>query len=301
MSRTKLYRVKSREFLAVVGRSDGDSLDCAHVRISASVVFMRWVMAHHLICNAADAPLLQRGIVDRRLRSTMSPDEQQSRPPSISRRISLRFLPDPPSELTSTLVLNAGGGTNLYTDFRPFLREPTACEWAFAGAKEYLSGDRCQWSHVVDNRAKPGDEPAAPDVGHCETLPNGDELETGEMVNPATGRVEAYEEVWRDKTLAPGTKVVAVQLKRKDTEAVLGIFVQVGDWAQIVTKTENEDVAARRWYFDRSWRLVSSYGWNTKWMPPLDGSIVHDTSALIPPADDLPITWFVAENFTWTA
>ncbi|KAI0752277.1 hypothetical protein BC629DRAFT_1257875, partial [Irpex lacteus] len=125
----------------------------------------------------------------------------------ISHRTSIRFLPTPPAEPTDTVVLNGGGTSNLFTDFRPLHSDPTKCEWAFAGVKKYYEDGRCQWDHFVDNRAVEGGVEAAPDVGHCEILEDGSEIERGEMVNPESGEVEAYEEVWRDEQVPSGSRV----------------------------------------------------------------------------------------------
>lgn len=56
----------------------------------------------------------------------------------ISTRISLRWLPDPPSEPTDTLVYNVG---TYFLDLR-VLRDPgNTIDWAMAGVREVLSRD----------------------------------------------------------------------------------------------------------------------------------------------------------------
>lgn len=204
----------------------------------------------------------------------------------------MRFLPQPAKELTSTLVLNAGGVSNLYTDFRPLLDDHSVCEWAFAGCKEYFADGKCTWSHEVDSRVVEEGVSPAPDVGHCRRLPNGDELETGEMVNPDTGDLCAYEEVWRDEDVAPGANVVA--LKLKDGSSVRGIFVQVGDLAQAIVQ-HPRGVSARRWHFLDSWRTVASFGEDSDRIPLLDGSADTDSAALESPA------WETVESYSWKA
>ena len=129
-------------------------------------------------------------------------------PPSISRRLSIRFLPHPPSteqvEPTDTLVLNGGGTTNLFTDFRPLREDQTKCEWTFAGVKKFLDDGRCQWDHLVDNRASEtvtgDDSEILPDIGSCSTTEDGTEVEHGTMLNPETGKVEEYVEVGKMNT-----------------------------------------------------------------------------------------------------
>lgn len=221
----------------------------------------------------------------------MSSNDASLHSPSISRRVSLRFLPNDPEELTCTVVLNGGGATNLYTDFRPFLEDPSDCEWAFAGVKSYLEDGRCSWGRIVDNRS--GGEDAPPDIGRCETLPNGDELETGEMLNPETGRVEKYEEVWRDDKLPSGTRVVVLQLRKG--EEVRGVFIQVGNWAQGVVRGET-GVTARRWRHDSAWECLASYGNEKQWLPALDGKSDLNSMKYAGPARD-GWQWDAAEDY----
>lgn len=223
-------------------------------------------------------------------------------PPSVSRRVSLRFLPEPADEQTSTLVLNAGGRTNLFTDFRPLLRDPTLCEWAFAGEKMHLEDGRCQWSHLVDSRATDKGTAAMPDVGQCQTLPNGDELESGEMINPTSGKLEAYQEVWRDEVVPAGSWVTVLQLRRVASEGpegdgddVRGIFIRIGFWCQGVLRAAHGVVAAR-WQFDGSWRKVVNYGDDvgTHALPEPRDITIADTTVLIPsipPDDDEQWRW----------
>ncbi len=214
--------------------------------------------------------------------------------PSISHRISLRFLPTPPAELTSTVVLNAGGRSNLYTDFRPFLASPSSCEWAFAGTKEYLEDGRCRWTHCVDSRGV--NEGILPDVGRCETLPNGDELETGEMINPATGRFEAYEEVWRDEHLPSVSHVMVLRLT--DGQRTCGVFIRIGAWAQGVIQREG-GVYACRWNFTEHWEVDASFGDLSSIMPAPKGTNLEGTSTHIPEIEDSTLKWEIVEDYLW--
>jgi hypothetical protein len=54
---------------------------------------------------------------------------------NISKRISLRWLPDPPSEPTDTIVFTVGTS---YVDLRVKKCDGTI-DWAFAGTREILS------------------------------------------------------------------------------------------------------------------------------------------------------------------
>jgi hypothetical protein len=53
----------------------------------------------------------------------------------ISTRISLRWLPDPPSEPTDTLVYNVG---SYFVDLR-VLKADKSIDWAMAGERQVIS------------------------------------------------------------------------------------------------------------------------------------------------------------------
>jgi hypothetical protein len=56
----------------------------------------------------------------------------------VSTRISLRWLPDPPSEPTDTLVYNVG---SYFLDLRVLKDPGNTIDWAMAGVREVLSRD----------------------------------------------------------------------------------------------------------------------------------------------------------------
>lgn len=236
----------------------------------------------------------------------MHTPETKQNYPSTSHRISLRFLPDPPTELTSTLVLNGGGTTAFFTDFRPLLSDPSRCEWAFAGVKRHLEDGRCVWDHLVDNRSveigKEGEE-GETDVGLCRMLENGDELETGEMRNPETGAVGEYEEVWRDERVASGARVVVLRLERVDEgeQGTRGIFVMVGEWVQGVVRGST-GVCARRWRYNDGWSEVASYGDRTQITPTPTGDSLSESRLVIPDQEEYGgsnWSWVVIEDYVW--
>ena len=128
-------------------------------------------------------------------------------PPSISTRAFIQWLPNAPSEPTSTLVLTSTART--FVDIRipleaPHLPEntnPSHVEWAFAGRSTSHATDGkhlSQWHHWVDSTTiKPED---VVDKGEMleEDAETGLVLEKGEMVNPATGVLTGYVEGWRE-------------------------------------------------------------------------------------------------------
>lgn len=213
--------------------------------------------------------------------------------PLISRRLSLRFLPEKPDEPTNTLVLNAGGTGAFYCDFRPLSAAPEDCEWAFGGAKEYLEDGRCRWTHLVDSReGKEGGKDGAPDVGLCETLEDGTELESGEMINPRTGQVGKYEEVWKDVAVPTGSRVILAVLRRSGQTTIDGIWIQVGGLCQSVARGHHGDVAAVRWQYDdskKAWSQTARYG-QIDWIP---------TPGTSPASSDEPARsgWVIEEDY----
>ncbi|KAI9745923.1 MAG: hypothetical protein M1818_000604 [Claussenomyces sp. TS43310] len=111
-------------------------------------------------------------------------------------RISLRWVADPPAETQDVLALNVG---DYFVDLRYSLKEKTI-EWAMAGERLILSEEpyKCRWTRVIDSLGEYGF-----DEGIFTKLPNGDDLETGEMASPDHGgAVTKYEEVWRTGPLA---------------------------------------------------------------------------------------------------
>ncbi|EXJ93261.1 hypothetical protein A1O1_01652 [Capronia coronata CBS 617.96] len=119
--------------------------------------------------------------------------------PRASTRVSIRWPPAPASEPTDTLVLSVGG---YYVDLR-VRKSDGEIDWALAGERivDPQHSAKVKFTHIIDSHHNPSSsEPEpAPDVGDFIKLPNGDDLETGEMPNPdAGGQVMPYEEIWRE-------------------------------------------------------------------------------------------------------
>ncbi|KAI0395324.1 hypothetical protein F5Y17DRAFT_203729 [Xylariaceae sp. FL0594] len=146
---------------------------------------------------------------------------------SISLRESIQWLPDDasPSEPTSTIVLTSPGCR--FVDIRVLKQQhqpshthtpSAALDWAFAGFSTSTplpgGGRHSTWRHVIDSRhpfpvdvVDKGDIYPLPFPSPHPPLPQTDDdgngsvertLEKGRMLNPATGKVTAYEEVWLD-------------------------------------------------------------------------------------------------------
>jgi hypothetical protein len=123
-------------------------------------------------------------------------------PPNISTRAFIQWLPDPPSEPTSTEVLTSRQKS--FVDIRILKASNGEIDWAFAGRSESHNNESTgttstRWHHTVDSRFLAHPESV---VDQAEMLPEDPEtgiaLEKGAMVNPATGVETAYVEGWRE-------------------------------------------------------------------------------------------------------
>jgi len=141
--------------------------------------------------------------------------------PSISARVSIARPPLPPFEDSDVLVLSSRstlpdsqtiGNTLLYLDLRLSLPVTPTCKlnWAFAGLRYTLplseqverSGGgavvaRYRWEHIIDSHGS--GEP--PDEGTLLRRIEGDgsevEVEVGVGLDPETGIIGPYEEIWK--------------------------------------------------------------------------------------------------------
>lgn len=78
-------------------------------------------------------------------------------------------------------------------------------------------------------------------------------LEKGRMVNPATGAVGEYEEMWEDllPTTTDDAKRWSVVVVLDDrVHGAKGMVVRVGGWCQGIVKVGGE-VCVERWRFDK--------------------------------------------------
>ncbi|PWY69424.1 hypothetical protein BO83DRAFT_428755 [Aspergillus eucalypticola CBS 122712] len=124
-------------------------------------------------------------------------------PPSQSRlstRISIRWVPEPAFENTDTIVMSVAGW---YVDLRVD-KASGNIDWAIAGQRVVDDADssRVSFTHELDSR----NSFDAVDCGTFSTLPNGDDLEKGEMprADLPGSPIAEYEEVWRELKFQEG-------------------------------------------------------------------------------------------------
>ncbi|TPX08852.1 uncharacterized protein E0L32_009670 [Thyridium curvatum] len=219
---------------------------------------------------------------------------------SVSIREHIRWLPDPPSEPTSTLVLTSP--ENRFVDIRvlhssqdggnprgknanpaqttrvfgltgtsPDLSATHGLDWAIAGASSSVplqgssvAGARhTTWWHWVDSRTTSPE--TAHDEGDVFPRPDGRALETGRMVNPATGLETAYEEVWRDEQPGPvggdaAARVVVLQAE-DGARGLRGMVVRLGRLCQGLLR-DGPDVTVERWAWspEMGWEMSVKIG-----------------------------------------
>lgn len=250
--------------------------------------------------------------------------------PGISLRESIRWLPDQASEPTSTIVLTSP--ENRFVDIRIYKPQHerelveakegniptlTHCpvtvalmaldvlpssrlEWAFAGTssselrhpEEGKAVVHSKWRHWVDCRNPDAD--GVVDEGDMYPQTDGRTLEKGSMVNPATGKLTEYEELWKDldptvikkepKEDAPKVSCVVLQLQDDEHEA-RGVVVRLGQYCQGVLRV-GKHFSLERWEWKcekEGWKRLVRIG--DLWVPcgvatederlALDGEVKH--------------------------
>ncbi|XP_055310571.1 uncharacterized protein LOC129573684 [Sitodiplosis mosellana] len=177
----------------------------------------------------------------------------------ISVRKSVRWLPDVASEPTSTIVLTSP--QRQFVDLRILKDENGSIEgenlpfsrldWAIAGTSSSttctIDGkqvSRSQFVHWIDSRTSTPEN--ATDEGDMYPQPDGTTIEKGHMVNPDTGIVTAYEEVWDDKDVPSTDEAqVCVVLKYENGDDK-GMVVKLGKYCQGFMKI-GEQMSLERW------------------------------------------------------
>ncbi|KAK6082488.1 hypothetical protein SCUP234_04327 [Seiridium cupressi] len=176
--------------------------------------------------------------------------------PSISIRKYIKWGNGTPSEPTSTIVLTSP--QRQFVDVRLLLplpprgsvREASKLDWAFGGASEHddtANPPHSVFMHWIDSRHL--DAEAVRDEGDmCPGTSETESVETGRMVNPATGIEEAYEECWIDGLSDSDGKDVDASgfVLRYEDEHGRGLMVKTGNHIQGVLRT-GQEVGVVRW------------------------------------------------------
>lgn len=141
-------------------------------------------------------------------------------------------------------------------------RDESMLDWAIAGTtKSEARNDpkspgkeigTSTFYHWIDSRTtKPED---ATDEGDMYPQPDGTTLEKGAMVNPDTGNLTDYEELWDDSELSDGTPCVVLQTESEE-EGCRGMVILLGEYCQGFMRVGRE-ITLERWKKTRDgqWR-----------------------------------------------
>lgn len=238
--------------------------------------------------------------------------------PHVSERRYIRWLPDQPSEPTSTIVLTSA--QSRFVDLRILKDSPpdvlAQIDWAFAGtsASQPAHEERGRiipahstWTHWVDSRVSYEEEPPT-DEGDMYPQPNGDVLEKGRMAHPETGIVTEYEELWTDievrRTGQDTTRVSVVLMADDSARRARGMIVRIGQWCQGILKIGN-DLSVERWEY-----CEGSPGDQTGWQRLVKiGELEMPCPSTFTPADLAlhgantvsadGVRWTLVEKFEW--
>ncbi|KAI0714225.1 hypothetical protein C8Q72DRAFT_205859 [Fomitopsis betulina] len=184
----------------------------------------------------------------------------------ISSRVWIRWGNGEPYENTSTLVLTAPSQTFLDVRvIKPPLQpavgtvehsiDTSRLEWAFSGiaTTEYREGI-CHktWTHHIDSRSAYGAEPP---IDEGDMFPESDGVlcrEKGSMINPETGKMSEYEEMWESvEPHATGTdtgKWCLVATVASEEHKARGMLIRVGQFVQCLLIV-NDEVNVERWVY----------------------------------------------------
>jgi len=192
--------------------------------------------------------------------------------PHISRRRYIQWEGEEPSEPTYTIVLTAP--SNQFVDIRILkpadqdafnrlseekLKRNLRLDWAFGGQTTSSRVEdsskkptKCEWIHWVDNNVR-YNEKAPMDAGivyqHEE---EGLSLEHGSMVNPATGKMTKYQEMWENIPMARveghSKWCVTARLDNPDLEAK-GTIVRLAQYIHAVLRA-GDTFAASIWMWE---------------------------------------------------
>ncbi|KAI3337001.1 hypothetical protein HD806DRAFT_24278 [Xylariaceae sp. AK1471] len=180
---------------------------------------------------------------------------------SISIRESIRWLPDAASEPTSTVVLTSP--EHHFVDIRilkhPDEQSPSGLDWAFAGISSTEIRDgvhHSTWRHAVDSRTHTAEDVV--DEGDVFPQDEGHTLETGRMMNPATGKLTNYEEIWSDldarriidgrSSQQQAARCFVLEL-RDDAREQRGMVICLGGYSQGIARI-GDKFAAERWLWE---------------------------------------------------
>ncbi|KAJ5358224.1 hypothetical protein N7541_005382 [Penicillium brevicompactum] len=142
----------------------------------------------------------------------------------FSTRLSLRWVPEVPEETTDTIVLSVG---EWFLDLR-MDKASGNIDWAMAGTRIEENPKEIPLKVLFTRELDSLNEIGIVDVGNFSPLPNGDDLESGEMprADLPGAPMTAFEEVWRELAFREGPegakKGISWILESDDAPLALG-------------------------------------------------------------------------------
>lgn len=214
----------------------------------------------------------------------------------LSTRVSIQWLPDEPSEPTSTIVSTSA--SDHFVDVRifkhkyPHVQEglaPQAFEdifdWVITGEEQEIPGtSKIQFNHAINlqeimKSLKTGlpllECKSEPDIGDFSSIENSeDRKETGSMVNPETGKMTPYIEIWRSLNPEKSTPSMEVREGKDEfghkyelsgeivnwtydlnEDSRYGRIIRLANWVQGIVYDKSEKthpLSVLRAYFDET-------------------------------------------------
>lgn len=216
---------------------------------------------------------------------------------SLSRRISIQWLPDNAEEETSTMVITSP--ENRFVDIRIY-KSKFPCkkgsqenfsdifEWCMTGTEESIKGSsKVVFHHEIDSHeiaesirtSTPiKDCRGGPDVGDFSVIEGStDRKETGTMKNPKTNELQDYIEIWRSLDPvknSPDNEAIQTAdtdftpwfvLKATGSKSN-GLLIRVGNWIQGILYHEADKISplsvVRAFYIakENRWNYLIDFG-----------------------------------------
>ncbi|KAJ5408424.1 hypothetical protein N7509_002307 [Penicillium cosmopolitanum] len=160
---------------------------------------------------------------------------------AFTTRISLRWVPEPAEETTDTIVLSVG---EYYLDLR-MDKKTGGIDWAMAGTNIAENPNETPLKISFTRELDSLNEIGMVDVARFSPLPNGDDLEQGEMPHPDLpgAPMTAFEEVWRN-----------LPFKEGPDGAKTGIsWILESDDEHLTNSEQEGEVTVNKLFFGRIW------------------------------------------------
>ncbi|KAK6205609.1 uncharacterized protein RJT21DRAFT_124736 [Scheffersomyces amazonensis] len=214
---------------------------------------------------------------------------------SISTRVSLQWVPEDPQELSHTMAFTSP--QQHYIDIRiykvkyPYLsgdegKEPfdKVFQWLLVGDREVIPNtSKVSFKNSIDSQAVTRsintNTPLVigTDIGDFSEIDgSSDSKEVGSMINPTTGKLQEYVEIWRlldpiknnpseevkQENVNLLVPVFTLKIQEIEGQSIIGKLVRLGNWIQGITfnSSTNTFNVIRSFYNGSEWNNQIEYG-----------------------------------------